>query len=116
MAKATTGEAVDLAGIVAKMDVDKATAAAETLVPGVPKPPTKVDEMDRLRVENAALKLATAQAQGELIAIEFNKCREGIAKYTKDLIVMRGEMSKKYGVDFSKHAINQDGTIVASKG
>jgi len=70
-----------------------------------------MEELDRLRLQNVALKVTAAGykemlAQGQLK--EAVQCR---LKESADLDLIRKEMAAKYGLDLTKHVVKDDGTI-----
>jgi hypothetical protein len=86
---------------------------AET--PSATAPSKKIDEADRLAIENIYLQMQNLQQRLQIIEYQKNET----AMAMKDLQVMmetkRAELSKKYGVDLGPKSIDRNGNILSTK-
>jgi hypothetical protein len=74
----------------------------------------KLSEEDKLRIENLQLKLQNCNLQEERLKSELDSCQEVTARIKNSIIALRNTIAEKYGVDFSKTRIANDGTLIES--
>jgi hypothetical protein len=102
---------LNLADNVGKED-DHAVPAPEAPSPETPKkPPTKLEEIDRLKVAELHLIILNCQLQEEQLKAEAAKAHARAEETYVRLVTLRGELSKKYGIDFARVKVREDGAI-----
>ena len=83
----------------------------DTPVPAV-EAPKRLEDVDRLKIENLYLKVENYRLQGERLQQDIVTCVQMRQKAQQEMQALQQELSKKYDCDFMKAKILPDGTIV----
>lgn len=83
--------------------------------PQVPAGPKKLEDNDRLKIENLFLKVENYRLQGERLQQDIVTCVQMRQKAQAEMHALQQELSAKYGCDFMKAKILPDGTIVPAQ-
>ncbi len=73
----------------------------------------KLEEEDRLRVANEHLLVENCNLQIRLLENDLAAAKKARADHWGKLLTLRSELSVKYGLDFTKLKVREDGTIVS---
>lgn len=82
---------------------------AEAVAP--PAPPSKLDEADRLAVENIYLKLQNLKLQIDLLDSQKKDAGMQMLKLQDDMRKKQAELSVKYGMSIEQTTVMPDGTL-----
>ena len=96
------------------VDVDPVVTEVEAAPPqpAPPPAPSKLDESDILRLENAFLKIENLKRSREIATRDVQSADMQIQQQQQSLLTLRENLSKKYGVDLARARILPDGTLV----
>jgi len=70
-----------------------------------------MDEVDRLRLQNVALKVASAGYKEMLAQAQLKEAVQCRLVESTAFAKIQQDMSLKYGLDLTKHTVRDDGTI-----
>lgn len=89
-------------------------AAEAKPVEVTPKAPKKLEDIDRLRIENLYLQVQNLGLQTERMQADLIKATQMRQEAQSKMAHLQKELSEKYDIDLSKVKILPDGTILPS--
>ena len=115
--------------MVVEMPTPEETAAAEaanrqadaypdnyTEEPAKPMYPTRMEEVEMLRIQNLNLLMSNNQMRHQNILNEVAAAKREQIELVERMGQVRQDVLKKYGVDLATHQINPDGTFSLRSG
>ena len=90
-------------------------APGREISPPVAPPGQKIDEADRLAIENIFLRMQNSQLQLQNLEHKKNEVVMGMKELQTMMEAKREELSKKYGVVIGPKSLAPDGTIITPK-
>jgi hypothetical protein len=94
-----------------QLAADKLAADQAALPGGAPAPATKLDEADRLAVENIYLKLQNLKLSIDLLDVQKKDAGMQMLKLQDDMRKKQAELSAKYGMPIEAATVSPDGTL-----
>lgn len=76
------------------------------------QPPIKLDQLDRLEIENSILKINNLALQRSMLQKDFERANKEIGDLQGQLEQLKSRIEEKYGIDMKKDKIEADGTVV----